>query len=215
MKILIAIPSGDEVKAHFAECLVGLRTPVGTEILFCVGSLIYDARNKLAKRAVDGGFTHVLWIDSDMTFEPDTLERMIASMGDDKDVLTALCFGRKDPFPPCVYSKCSIIPEGQVYRLDVQYVQSIPEGVFPVEGCGLAGVLMKTDVLAEIVNKGVMPFSPIYGLGEDLSFCARLNNIGKKIWCDPSIQFGHVSSVVIGGQSFIDEWNNKPKKVTL
>ena len=71
-----------------------------------------------------------------------------------------------------------------------------------MEGCGLAGVLMKTDVLAEIVNKGVMPFSPIYGLGEDLSFCVRARNCGYKIWCDPKLQIGHKAATIVTRDTF-------------
>ena len=59
-KILICVPSGDMVAAGFAQSLAMLQKGGNeTAIMFQVGSLIYDARNKLAKEAIKrGDLTH-------------------------------------------------------------------------------------------------------------------------------------------------------------
>ena len=55
-KILICVPSGDQVAAGFAQSLAMLQKGGNeTAIMFQVGSLIYDARNKLAKQAIKMG----------------------------------------------------------------------------------------------------------------------------------------------------------------
>ena len=77
-KILICIPSGDLVASGFAQSLAMLQKGGNeTAIMFQVGSLIYDARNKLAKQAIKMGADYTMWFDSDMIFKPDTMLRLL------------------------------------------------------------------------------------------------------------------------------------------
>ena len=66
MKLLVAVPTTDYVHAEFMKCLVGLCVKLahdGVDFDYKIigGTLVYIARNRLAKRAIDEGFTHVLW----------------------------------------------------------------------------------------------------------------------------------------------------------
>lgn len=77
MKVFIAIPSMDTLSARFAQCLVNLvnsKHDFEVEVGFHIGSLVYDSRNKLAERAINSDCDYILWLDSDMTFMPDTLD---------------------------------------------------------------------------------------------------------------------------------------------
>lgn len=80
MKVMIAVPCMDTVPAVFTECLVGLMKPEGTVLVTARSSLIYDARNILAKMAIDKGFDRILWLDSDMVFKDDLLLRLMRDM---------------------------------------------------------------------------------------------------------------------------------------
>ena len=80
MKVMIAVPCMDTVPAVFTECLVGLMKPEGTVLVTARSSLIYDARNLLAKMAIDKGFDRILWLDSDMVFGNDLLLRLMNDM---------------------------------------------------------------------------------------------------------------------------------------
>ena len=40
------------------------------------GTLVYVARDSLAKKAIRDGYTHTLWLDSDMVFEPDLMQAL-------------------------------------------------------------------------------------------------------------------------------------------
>ena len=73
----------DTLSAKFAQCLVNLvnhKRDFDVEVGFHVGSLVYDSRNKLAERAINSTADYVLWLDSDMTFMPDTLDMMLDTL---------------------------------------------------------------------------------------------------------------------------------------
>ena len=66
MRILIAIPSMDQVPAQFAASLAMLRKTEETAVAFEISSLIYTARNTLALKAIEHKADYILWLDSDM-----------------------------------------------------------------------------------------------------------------------------------------------------
>ena len=57
-----------------------MRKPEGTELAIASCSLVYESRHTLAEKAVNDGFDRVLWLDADMTCEPDLLERFAADL---------------------------------------------------------------------------------------------------------------------------------------
>lgn len=197
MKIFIAVPCMDQVPALFAQSLALLKRETDCLVGFQIGSLVYDARNKLATAAIKAAADYVMWIDSDMTFEPNTLIRMLKEVQEKKiDFLAGLYFRRKPPYSTVMYDKLDKLPDGSgcTYTL----LESIPEGTFEVGGVGLAGVLMSTDVLMSVSAKfGGRMFDPVHGMGEDLAFCWRARQCGYKIFVDSTIEFGHVGSAVI------------------
>lgn len=195
MKVFIAVPSMDTLPALFCQSLALLQRAGDTVIGFEVGSLVYNARNNLARQAIKAEADWVLWLDSDMVFSPDLLQRMLkVCTENDIDFLTALCFRRKPPFTPCLFDRLDKIEKGASYTA----IMSVPDGRFKVGGCGFAGVLMSTDVLMSVASKfsGRM-FDPLEGFGEDVSFCWRARQCGYDIWCDSEIEIGHVGSCIV------------------
>ena len=49
-------------------------------------------------------------------------------------------------------------------------------------GCGMGFCLIRKDIIHKITSKCVSPFEPFKGLGEDLSFCYRLNKLKEPIY---------------------------------
>ena len=147
MKVFIAVPSMDSVPAFFAQSLALLQRAGDTQIGWEVGSLVYHARNNLARQAIKAEADWVLWLDSDMVFAPDTLQRMLKVCQDNSiDFLTAVCFRRKPPYTPCLFDRLEKVDKGASYTA----LLSVPEGLFKVGGCGFAGVLMASDVLLSV-----------------------------------------------------------------
>ncbi len=190
-KILIAVPCMDLVQASFAQSLASLNKVGQCAVAFNACSLIYDSRNKLAAKAMKDEFDYVLWLDSDMVFSPDILEKLIA---DDKDMVSGLYFRRTSPYTPVIF-KDSKLEDGRLVWSDYT---DYPKGeLFKVAGAGFGCVLMKTDMIFDMIGKYGDWFTPLYSSGEDLSFCYRARELGYEIWCDSRIKCGHMSHQMI------------------
>lgn len=192
MKILIAIPCMDMVHTAFCRSLVGMK-PVGdhVEFRFAQSSLIYDSRNQIAEYAVKKKFDRVLWLDSDMTFEPDLLYRLNEDLNSGLGIVSGLYTTRKKKITPCIYK--SINPSGRLGMPEAPAYMDYPkDDVFEVAGCGFGAVMMDVEILSDVMKAYGYMFSPVVGMGEDLSFCFRVSSLGRKIYCDSRIKLGHI-----------------------
>ena len=201
MKTLICIPALDTVHTLFLKSLLDMRKPEGTEIALSSSSLVYDSRNQLAEKAVKGGYNRVLWLDSDMFFEPDLLERFNADLDNGLDMVAGLFFTRKLPVRPCVYSRCELVEENGVFVPTIEPAEYGTE-LFEAAACGFGAVAMKTDVLKKVMAND-FPFSPLPGFGEDFSFCLRARENGTRIFCDPTIRVGHIGISIINEDTYL------------
>ena len=199
MKTLIAVPCMDYLEADFVECLTDmvLRHRGDVEVKLLKASLVYDARNQLVKYAREkGGYDYILWLDSDMTFEPDLLDRLLEDI-EGRQAVTGLCFGRRPPFNPCIYKELDVKQDGKLITPYRKIYEDYPrDSVFEVEACGFACVLMRLDVLEAMGIYGV-PFFPVAGLGEDLTFCWRARKLDIKFHCDSRLKIGHIMRVSV------------------
>lgn len=190
MKTLIAVPCMDSVATPFCQSLLTMNK-VGDEcsVSFQVGSLVSESREKLAALAISRDADYVLWLDSDMTFEPDIMERLFKHM-ETYDIVTGLYFRRRPPFSPVIFKKLHL--EGDVCLFE-DYTEYPEDRVFEVEGIGFGCVMMKTEVLLSVFARYKNCFTMMGRNGEDVSFSMRARNCGYKIWCDPSIKCGHIA----------------------
>ena len=194
MKTLIAIPAMSWVYTEFMQCMLALDKP-DAQLMIQHNSLIYDARNNLAWAAIQNGFDRVLWLDSDMSFEPDLLTRLNADMDDNGlEYVSAFYTGRSENAKPCIYKTVQWEQRnGQVYT-GAEPVSLYPFGLFVVHGTGFGAVLMKTRLLKAVCDAFGPPFQPLPFLGEDLSFCWRAGRLGASMHCDSRIQAGHIGT---------------------
>ena len=211
MKTLIAIPCMDVIEADFIECLTDLvmnpDNPCEIEVRYLKASLVYDARNQLTKYAVEkGGYDYVLWLDSDMTFEKDLLIRLIDDIegketGEKLMAVSGLCFGRKPPlFKPCIYKRPEVEQKGNMLMPHAENWFDYPrDQLFEVKACGFACVLMRLEMLEAMLIYGV-PFFPVGGLGEDLTFCWRGQKLDMKFHCDSRLKIGHIMRIHVDEQ---------------
>lgn len=194
LKILIAIPSMDTVAAGFAQSLAMLRKVGLCSVSFVCGSLIYDARNKLAYQAVQMEADYVMWFDSDMVFKEDTLIRLLKTAEEKKaSIVSGLYFRRSAPFTPVAFDTLTIDDEGAKWT---DYKGELT-GVHEVGGIGFGCVLVHADVIHDCFAKYETCFSPIGSVGEDLSFCWRAKQLGYSTYLDCDIKCGHVGHVIV------------------
>ena len=192
-RLLIGIPCMDYLHVRFVKCLHELTTHLQHEgiafkVSFLPGTLIYFARNKLACDAINEGFTHLLFLDSDMEFDENIVETMMFS---GKDFVCGAFQSRRPPYNSCIFKSLKPIEKVKEYGLQP----------FRVAGCGMACTMISTDILREVQSRYGECFDPMkvdgIRFGEDTAFCWRATSVGAEIWCDPAVRVGHVAHVTI------------------
>ena len=205
MKTLIAIPHMDTVPFSFMMSMMRLISVGESQIADIGSSLVYDARNRLAGQAVSNGYDRILFIDSDMVFRPDLLVKLSQDIDDGREYVCGLFFSRKPVFEPVIYKtlkyKCDdgIHPEMKLEK-HLDYPQ---DEVFEVAGSGFGAVLMTTDLINKVGEKFGYPFSPVMGLGEDLSFCWRVQQLGVPMYCDSRVKVGHAGILTVSEETYL------------
>ena len=197
MKLMVAVPTTDYVSAAFTDCLAHLMMRLAgdgieADVRIRAGTSVHIGREYLAEAAVKGGFTHVLWIDSDMTFGTDVVDDLLFCA---KDMVCGAFVSRRPPHSACVYTS---IEEGNIQR-----VTDFGTQPFRVAGCGFAMVLTSTELLKAVHDR----FGTCFAMtdleySEDLAFCRRVNALGREIWCEPTVRPGHIAHIEVyaGGE---------------
>lgn len=179
-RILVAVPCFDQLYADFAFSLVALVAygKATYRVQDCRGSDIVGARNAAAVMAIEEGFTHLMFIDSDMAFPPDTVERLLAH---GKPVVGATYIRRCEP-----YNLLGLVAEKWEDKPLVEALE-LPTGC----------LLINVSALKKV---GWPYFAFEYGdnpgerIGEDIWFCRKWRETGGKIYCDAVLtrQLGHI-----------------------
>ena len=206
MKTLIAIPTHDNVPVMFVKTFIDLIKPEGTTYSIIPGTLIYEARNLIAQKAVENNFDAVLWLDSDMIVPRDALVRLAEDMEEHRaDLVTALYFRRKPPTNPVISNDFywRVEDDGSVKTGATSYVDYPRNAVFPVNGMGFGCCMTSGKLLKAMVDAYGSPFTPLMGIGEDYAFCYRAEKAGFKLMCDSRVKCGHIGSVIFDERAFM------------
>ena len=201
MKTLIAVPCMDTVPTEFMESMVHLQEPEGTQLAVVKNTLIYSARNLIAQNAVKLDFDRVLWLDSDMVFEPDLLLHLVDDLDLGVDYVSGVYYMRRPNTHPVIYSdvRWKVGDDGLV-ETGCEIFEPYPKDqMFEIAGSGFGCVMMSMNLLKLMVEKYGAPFSPLMGMSEDLTFCWRVRQLGVKMYCDSRIKLGHVGKFIYPG----------------
>lgn len=206
MKTLVAVPCMDMVQTRFMYCLLQMQHVGDVEFSLTEASLIYNARNQLAQKAMNEGFDRILWLDSDMVFEPDLMQKLSARLDTGIEFVSGLYFKRREPVAPVIFKTCgSYERKGQLIPFASSYNDYPEDKLFQIAAAGFGGCMMTVDLVREVWEKFGYPFSPILGFGEDLSFCCRVSRLGKQMYCDSSVKMGHVGYKTYDESDFVRE----------
>jgi hypothetical protein len=204
MKIAIAIPSHDQSPHGFAISLANLCLYTGARLLednvYCgvlsvSGTYVHQARQELADAALAAGVDYILWLDADMTFPQDALERLLKHGVDAVGINYA---ARGVPSHFVAVKKAGLASEGGC-RLETHEHST---GLEEVDGIGFGCVLMKASALKRLPDPSVTPwFQHVrrdgHWMGEDIFFCELLRNAGARIFVDHDLskECGHLGAM--------------------
>lgn len=181
-KVIIGMPCTEMVKAktaHAVGCLT-IDNPKIIDFLMIQSCDLASSRMWLVKQAKQLGATHLLFVDSDMLFPRDALDRLLAH---DKDIIGVEYNKRKFPLETVTaYLPGHPKSETEPYKVSVA-------------GTGL--MLIKLSIFDD-PKMGKNWFS--FGrnaegqnvIGEDGWFCFTAREAGYDVWVDPTIKVVHL-----------------------
>jgi hypothetical protein len=204
-KCVVLMPVGGSIEPSCEESLHELERR-GYAVWRVRGySAIDAARNQMATNALAQGFDELMWIDSDVVFNPDDVERLRAHN------LPIVCG---------IYAKksrrefaCSFLPE----MTHVQFGSG--GGLTEIRYAGFGFVYSRREVYERIQERMRLPlcnqrfgsllvpyFAPLvvkdgdgaWYLSEDYGFCERARQCGFRIMADTTIRLWHVGSYRFG-----------------
>jgi GT2 family glycosyltransferase len=204
-KVMVGVPIHRPIEFKVFESFMRMtnrRTNILLEFSMISSSLVYDAREYIASEFLKSDCEYLMFIDSDMTFHPQSIEFLVKH---DKEFVTAKAFKRVKPYQPCFYTKVNI-DEGSNQPPYLETPVGYGEGLLPIEGAGLACALIKRSAFEKI---NAPYFFPLPHVGEDLTFCNKLKNAGVKMFCDTTLQFGHLAHKEVFEQDFYEEYKKE------
>ena len=206
MRTLIVCPCMDTVDTEFMTSFMGMKRVGETRFTIVRSSLIYDARNMLASQALSEGYDRILWVDSDMQIPSDMMERLSADMDEGREMVCGLYFGRKPPIAPVIFNKLVYELSEKNFEHDLQRYYDYPrDSIFPIVACGFGAVMMTTELIRKVANKFGYPFTPMMGLGEDIAFCWRVNQLEIPIYCDSRVKVGHYGVALYNENVYLNQ----------
>lgn len=168
-------------------------------------SAIDSARNQMATDALADGFDELVWVDSDVVFQPDDLDALRS-------------YGK--PFDCGLYPKkgprefaAAFLPGTQTVALGSH------GGLTPIHYCGFGFVYTRRAVYDAVrehhklpllntkFDKSLVPyFAPFWTgqrddaryLPEDYAFCERARQAGHEVFADTRVRLWHVGSYRYG-----------------
>lgn len=161
------------------------------------GYTISENRNYCVVQAQRNGSDYLLFVDDDMTFPADTLNRLLAH---NKDVIGVNSYSRC--LPPS--STVGLMDKkGEYMHPDkhTEWEMQIPDGLFKAYFVG-AGVLLIDMKVFEKIKKPYFHFTTDKNgqiiHGEDGYFCNQVKKAGMDVWCDSSLPIFHLGEYAYG-----------------
>lgn len=200
-RIGVCIPSGDHWHADFGMSLCYMigRSNAGGMNIGLANIKSYQpvlARNELVRGCMDAGLEWMLFLDTDMTFPPDTLVRLLAS---GKEIVGATYLRR---VPPHGLLGVPTVRGGEMATSGLEEMDRMPTGVLLIRRTVFQKLPYPWFVTNLMVANGKPVLDAEKGLSvmtEDYFFSDLARQHGFKLWCDLDLtkQIGHISSRTI------------------
>lgn len=205
MNVLIAIPTFENITPDTYKALWDMDKPCECAFEFVRGHDCATARNRIAQKALDGGYDRLMMVDNDVTVPADALSNLLSH---DVDCVSGFYLHRNEDNTPsdrtCV---CKLLDasghayfnyplESEYTKGDMADMRERGEYLVEIHGGGTGCVLIKTDVFNRVrypwfdwvnyrdAHRGM--------LSEDLYFCEELRKKGIPRYVDTRVACGHL-----------------------
>lgn len=188
LRILVAIPSGGDWKKGFGWSLARMMVHFASlpydgqkqiQVTCVGGPLLPENRRRLVSQAYEMEATHMLWLDDDMKFPPDTL---------------AILLNHNLPVVACNYPRKNFLDAKPTAYADfADYTGPVwtgqrSEGLQQVTAAGM-GIMLTDMAVFENIPPPIFCFEPqppdfVADSGEDVYFCRELHKLDIPIFID-------------------------------
>lgn len=168
------------------------------------GSIIHRTRSLVTTRFLKTDCTHLVCIDSDISWEPEVFFRLLC-LGTVMDVVGAAYRAKQDPATYLV-------------NIGLGKLAANEHGCLPINGMGLGFTIIKREVIECLAKKAPKVIDDNDGevamifrteiqdtpegkvfVGEDICFFRDCTAAGAGVWVDPSMKLGHVGAKEFSG----------------
>jgi GT2 family glycosyltransferase len=181
-KVAICVPVRDLVTAKFTYSLAMLTKKCGEtnkkiSIHMNMGSEVAMQRQQLAMEALETDCTHILWLDSDMTFPTHTIQALLSH---DTDIVACNYSTRVPPYNPVAFMDVN----------NLEYRAYDGTGLHEIAAVGMGCMLVKRNVFETMEAPY---FSVIWNddytnlIGEDFYFCTKAKDAGFSVMLDKDL----------------------------
>ncbi len=191
MKILIGVACNRQIKVKTLESIFGIvnKSPYDLGLTVATqGFTISENRNVLATQAARDKYDYLLFIDDDMTFEADLLDRLLTHQ---KDIVVV------------AYHPRFKVDKSTVKTLDKTHIITLKgkesKELFECKAVGTGIMLIKTEIFLKIPRPWFKMKTARTGMtlqGEDWYFCYQARKAGFSVYCDPVVEVGHLGDFV-------------------
>lgn len=185
--------------------------------------LIEDARNTMTETFLTTPVEWMFWMDSDMTFPPDTLVKLFDLLEKkEAKMATGIYYQRLGNNMPCLWSRGQETTYGEVtgmgsekgkenkYMGSFMIVHPDKKEPFKVHAAGFGCVLVHRSVF-EMMDRPWFKF--IKGIcSEDFYFFVNAHELGFDLWVEPTIDLGHIGQAPVVTKV---DFNRKAEKANI
>ena len=210
---MIANISPGLVRTEFCASLLAVvmqgKTNIDSVLLAQSGPNLSTARNQVTRQFLDEQTAPWLFLaDSDMWFEADTVDRLIAAADPvERPVVGALCYSQNNDNgggePYATMYELTQGPEGELAF--VRYAKWPEDTLVQVAATGAAALLVHRGVLERVEKAAGDRAAPWFResvtgtalMGEDLTFCLRCAATGIPVHVHTGVRVGHMKTTML------------------
>lgn len=190
--IYVCVLTRDSVNANTTCDLIQLLRENPSYAFACVcGIYVQNLREGTAGAVLASGATHLCFIDADMMFPKDAIEKLLKH---DKEIIGAN------------YRQRVMQDKWTAFKDGVSVSSYGKNGIEEVDSLGMGLTLIKTSVFSKLPKPWFpMEWKDGTNVGEDIGFCRLAKKNGYKIYVDHNLSqdVHHIGNIILGTDNYI------------